>query len=419
MADRGTAATPGPVAALIAAVDSNSVDRLAACLAPDVRISLPSLHLDVEGRSEALTSIQSVLHAFPDLRYKVRQRYLAPGSVTDEATLEGTQSGEFFGAPPSGERGAVPARVMIEHDDLFVQRLSIWPDLAALRRLSGAAVRQIDLTGAGSMVSALRATIPTGPASKLIVGTTRDAPPPPPANPADPAEPAVPAGGAGPSRGSGRRAASRAEAPRSPLPRRVRRRRAIAAGFVMLLTSGGLVTWVAQGALEKSARTAAAASRRPAQGTTPASVSTTPSASPSPKPSPSASRPPLRFNSQRNEFEISNQLLFDVGKATLSRGSSEVLDKVIAKVRAEKRVGVIVVRGFTDNTGGEALNLRLSQQRADAVRLALISKLRAAGLRNRVLAEGKGISNDYPNETAEGRQLNRRVTVAVPPPRRG
>lgn len=72
---------------------------------------------------------------------------------------------------------------------------------------------------------------------------------------------------------------------------------------------------------------------------------------------------------------------------------------------------VVEIGGFTDNTGDQAANLQLSQQRADAVRAALI----AGGVDPSMLV-AKGYGSARPvasNETAEGRFHNRRIEYRV------
>jgi outer membrane protein OmpA-like peptidoglycan-associated protein len=101
-------------------------------------------------------------------------------------------------------------------------------------------------------------------------------------------------------------------------------------------------------------------------------------------------------------------VLFDVGRATLRSGAQARLDQLAAVLRnyPERRV---LVEGFTDSTGSEDSNLALSQARADAVRLALIQKGVAS---NRIEARGHGESRPIAsNSTSAGRQQNRRVEV--------
>nr|WP_269808911.1 OmpA family protein [Enterovibrio nigricans] len=70
------------------------------------------------------------------------------------------------------------------------------------------------------------------------------------------------------------------------------------------------------------------------------------------------------------------------------------------------------VTGFTDNTGPETVNRLLSERRA----LAVAEYLEQAGVSSgRLMIEGKGdIDPVADNETAKGRELNRRAVVEVP-----
>jgi outer membrane protein OmpA-like peptidoglycan-associated protein len=69
----------------------------------------------------------------------------------------------------------------------------------------------------------------------------------------------------------------------------------------------------------------------------------------------------------------------------------------------------IEVAGHTDNTGSAAINQRLSQARAAAVRAYLARKGVAPV---RMVARGYGPNDPVaPNTTAEGRARNRRVEL--------
>jgi OOP family OmpA-OmpF porin len=99
---------------------------------------------------------------------------------------------------------------------------------------------------------------------------------------------------------------------------------------------------------------------------------------------------------------------FEVNKAVLLPQSSATLDRVAASLVANPTTRV-EVRGYTDATGPAALNTRLSQARADAVREYLISKGVSSG---NVVAKGFGPANPVAsNATAAGRAQNRRVTL--------
>ena len=103
-------------------------------------------------------------------------------------------------------------------------------------------------------------------------------------------------------------------------------------------------------------------------------------------------------------------VLFDVGKAELKPGGLRAVDE-LATFLGEYPQRVVLVEGFTDSSGSDATNEALSQRRADAVRTALLARGVAS---SRVQTRGYGES--YPkasNDTAAGRQLNRRVEVVI------
>lgn len=108
---------------------------------------------------------------------------------------------------------------------------------------------------------------------------------------------------------------------------------------------------------------------------------------------------------------IAEQVHFDTGLATLRPESGPILDEVASTLRAHPDVRRIEVQGHTDTVGGIALNQRLSQARADAVRAALVARGVEPG---RAVARGFGPTQPVAsNETPEGRQQNRRVAFRI------
>lgn len=99
---------------------------------------------------------------------------------------------------------------------------------------------------------------------------------------------------------------------------------------------------------------------------------------------------------------------FDTGKATIKPDSATTLDDAAAalKVAAALRVEVA---GHTDNVGAPEANLRLSQERAQAVMAALVAR----GIKaDRMTAKGYGQTTPVAdNRTEEGRAKNRRVEL--------
>lgn len=105
---------------------------------------------------------------------------------------------------------------------------------------------------------------------------------------------------------------------------------------------------------------------------------------------------------------ISN-LEFDLGKSTIRSHSFPSLDRV-ANLLVTKNFS-LKLAGHTDNTGSAALNLRLSKDRAEAVRQYLVSKGANA---SRIEATGYGQTQPIAsNKTAAGRQQNRRVEFTL------
>ncbi|MBL4754268.1 MAG: OmpA family protein [Flavobacteriales bacterium] len=105
-----------------------------------------------------------------------------------------------------------------------------------------------------------------------------------------------------------------------------------------------------------------------------------------------------------------DNVFFVSGKATLTPASYKELDE-LAEVMAFKKEMSIQISGHTDNVGDEAPNQRLSEARANAVRDYLIKKGTPA---SRVTAVGYGETKPIAyNDTAEGRQKNRRTEVKI------
>lgn len=100
---------------------------------------------------------------------------------------------------------------------------------------------------------------------------------------------------------------------------------------------------------------------------------------------------------------------FSSASAVIDPASFSLLDNVSEAAKACP--GRLAIDGHTDNTGRSALNERLSRQRAEAVRRALIDRGIAAG---RLEATGHGPSRPIAdNETEAGRAQNRRIEIKV------
>ena len=103
-------------------------------------------------------------------------------------------------------------------------------------------------------------------------------------------------------------------------------------------------------------------------------------------------------------------LAFEVGGATLSPGSAGALEMLARMLTRDDELAVAIV-GHSDNQGGLAPNLDLSQRRAEAVMRALIDR----GVPE-AQVEARGIGYLAPvasNRTEEGRARNRRVELVL------
>ena len=111
-------------------------------------------------------------------------------------------------------------------------------------------------------------------------------------------------------------------------------------------------------------------------------------------------------------LNMPNNVTFDSSSANLKPAGANTLTGV-AMVLKEYNKTAVNVLGFTDSTGSQDLNMRLSQQRADSVASALITQGVAA---NRIRTQGMGPSNPIAsNSTAEGKAQNRRVEITLSP----
>ena len=103
---------------------------------------------------------------------------------------------------------------------------------------------------------------------------------------------------------------------------------------------------------------------------------------------------------------------FRVNSAVLSPEAKQQLDDLATKTQGA-RAFMIEVAGHTDSTGSDAKNLRLSQQRADAV-VQYLAVQHKIPLRRFVTPMGYGKTDSVAdNTTAAGRQQNRRVDVKM------
>lgn len=116
-------------------------------------------------------------------------------------------------------------------------------------------------------------------------------------------------------------------------------------------------------------------------------------------------------------LELNADVLFEFDRAELLPNAEPVLRKAAAYL-SEERTSAIRIEGHTDSKGDDAYNLRLSRQRAEAVRRWL--RERGGIDPARMSATGHGEKNPVtPNtrpdgsDDPDGRQRNRRVEIVI------
>jgi outer membrane protein OmpA-like peptidoglycan-associated protein len=108
---------------------------------------------------------------------------------------------------------------------------------------------------------------------------------------------------------------------------------------------------------------------------------------------------------------LSGQVLFVTGKSELLPAAQDQLDQVAKALKDQGEVKPMVIEGYTDSVGSDTANLKLSKDRADAVRSYLVSKGVPS---DKVTSVGKGKASPVAsNDTADGRANNRRVEIVI------
>lgn len=120
-----------------------------------------------------------------------------------------------------------------------------------------------------------------------------------------------------------------------------------------------------------------------------------------------------RLEAQARVVRLENLRLFEPRSASFKPESTRLLVDALMGIKAQPG-RLIVIAGHTDGTGNEQHNLRLSQERASAVRDWLQSE---GGIpQGCFMAQGHGSAQPVaPNDTLEGREQNRRVEIRLIP----
>jgi peptidoglycan-associated lipoprotein len=103
---------------------------------------------------------------------------------------------------------------------------------------------------------------------------------------------------------------------------------------------------------------------------------------------------------------------FKSGSAELPEAARARLDQMITQLKVDPRGNYVEIEGHTDSIGDKNLNLRLGEQRAEAVKRYLYEAHQVPLHKMNVISYGaeKPVS---PNKTREGRAQNRRVVIRI------
>jgi outer membrane protein OmpA-like peptidoglycan-associated protein len=105
-----------------------------------------------------------------------------------------------------------------------------------------------------------------------------------------------------------------------------------------------------------------------------------------------------------------SDVLFDTGQFTLRQGAREKLSKISGIVLAYPDLR-LAIEGNTDSVGGDVMNQTLSEQRAKAVLDYLaLQNIPTTSMTSQGFGKTQPVAS---NDTAEGRQQNRRVEMIV------
>lgn len=124
-------------------------------------------------------------------------------------------------------------------------------------------------------------------------------------------------------------------------------------------------------------------------------------------PAPAPAPAPLKGTNAEGIWVV-DEAYFDFDKSVVKPEAFDYLDQIAEVLKTHPQI-TVKVQGHTDNVGSKAYNDALSMRRAQAVKTYLVSK---GVQKERLSIEGFGFSKPVaPNDTAQGRALNRRVEL--------
>jgi outer membrane protein OmpA-like peptidoglycan-associated protein len=106
-----------------------------------------------------------------------------------------------------------------------------------------------------------------------------------------------------------------------------------------------------------------------------------------------------------------DEIYFDAGKARLTNIAKAILDGVALRMKNDLN-STAVITGYSDNTGTEQENMKISQERAEAAKQYLVARHGIDAGRIKTAAKGSS-EPAYDNSKPEGQAKNRRAVIVV------
>ena len=125
---------------------------------------------------------------------------------------------------------------------------------------------------------------------------------------------------------------------------------------------------------------------------------------------------PVRVNAQISELMVPrrvvlNDSLFQSGSTEINQSKLNLLDS-IGRILVQNPDLAISIDGYADNSGSPAVNIIISNQRAEFVQRYIVNRFHVDP--SRVVSRGQGSANPIADDaTPEGRLKNRRVEISV------
>jgi OmpA-OmpF porin, OOP family len=188
----------------------------------------------------------------------------------------------------------------------------------------------------------------------------------------------------------------------------------VLSGFGQCVRAGH---WTAANAAEPCDRVARAELPPPPP---PVAVAPEPKLEPAPAPAPIAqpAPPPEPPRPVIQKLTLSTDVLFDFNSAELKEGGKKRLDELAGQIK-DANIDEIIAVGHADRIASEEYNQKLSEERAQAVKDYLASKVANA---NRVTAQGKGestpVTGDDCKKMGPETGANKKLVACLQPDRR-